>query len=368
VLGDSPVWQTLSGFVNGIASSVASYSEVGVITLLARDSNYKGHVIAEQQVPVGRFIPWRFALDVNTPQWGGHCLAGSFAYSGEDIAFSDAPQISLAAYGFTGVRVNNYGGDYWQLEATKPARQYINKSPSVAILDDTVVLSAGNWSGTETDYDGVGVNSIVGDTVSYSHTAIEAPFAMLTDLSFSISDWQDADGACYRADSDLDGDWSDEACAAFVVEDIAGPEVRFARLKLTDAFGPETEPLTLPWTVEFYDGSQFVISADDSCSAWLNSETVFADVEGSLIANGLTVPSFAYPDSDFRVDLGSAGGLLSAPGVGNTGVIAVSVDLTRQPYFQFDWDGDGAFDDDPTANLFFGKYRSHDKVIFQRQW
>lgn len=367
-LGDGPVWQALSGFVDGVSSSVANYSEVGVITLLARDNDYKGHVIAEQQIPVGRFIPWRFALDVNIPQWGGHCSAGGFAYSGADISFSEAPQILLSAYGFTGARVNNYGGDYWQLEATTPARQYINKSTSVAVLDDTVLLSAGTWSGTETDYDGVGVNSIVGDTVSYSHAAIEPPFAMLTDLSFSISDWQDADGACYRADSDLDGDWSDEACAAFVVEDIAGPEVRFARLKLSDAFGPETESLALPWMVEFYDGAQFVTSADDSCSSWLNSEVTFTDLEGSLIASGLTVPSFAYPDTDFRVDLGSAGSLFSAPGAGNNGVVVVNVDLTRQPYFQFDWDGDGLFDDGPAANLFFGKYRSHDKVIFQRQW
>lgn len=208
----------------------------------------------------------------------------------------------------------------------------------------------------------------------YQKVTPEAPFNVLTDLMLSAADLTDADGgdtvgACYRIDSDNDGDWLEEqVCRSFTLADVVGPQMRFGRLALTGAYGPETAPLPVPWQVEYYDGSDFILNADDSCTQWQSAQLVWADKEGRLIADGLTAPGFGFPATDFRVDAGDAGLIMSAPGAGNQGVIALNVDLSGQSYLQHDWDGDGLFDDDPAADIVFGQYRSHDKVIFQRQW
>ena len=64
--------------------------------------------------------------------------------------------------------------------------------------------------------------------------------------------------------------------------------------------------------------------------------------------------------------MGDAGLQMSAPGEGKSGTVGLRVDLSRLPYLRYDWNGLGGFDDDPSADIYFGKYRSHDKVIFQR--
>src|SRR5690606_15574511 len=43
-------------------------------------------------------------------------------------------------------------------------------------------------------------------------------------------------------------------------------EVRFGRLRLADAFGPETAPLPASFVTEYWDGSVWVQNTDDSCT------------------------------------------------------------------------------------------------------
>jgi MSHA biogenesis protein MshQ len=51
-----------SAFVAGIASVTTNYSEVGLIQLDARDTNYEGQIIDATAINVGRFIPDHFEL------------------------------------------------------------------------------------------------------------------------------------------------------------------------------------------------------------------------------------------------------------------------------------------------------------------
>ena len=44
----------------------------------------------------------------------------------------------------------------------------------------------------------------------------------------------------------------------------------------------------------------------------------------------------------------------------------MQIDMTRFPFLLWDRDGDGVLDA-PEAGITFGQYRSHDRVIFQRQ-
>ncbi|WP_372739709.1 DUF6701 domain-containing protein, partial [Neptunomonas sp.] len=368
---DSVAWTGISsGFSSGVFEDVsARYSEVGIINLYARDADYYGHSISQTAKTVGRFVPWFFTVTANSPQWQAHCSSGDFSYMDEDIGYQTPPELVVSGYSAVGGRVYNYGGSLWKLAAQRSSRFYTDQSASVSTtLSSTVNTSTDTWGGTDADYDGTAINSLTGDSINYVRGALEAPFAGLVDLTLTTADLTDADGACYRIDSDADGDWLEEGCSGFTISNIPAKELRFGRLRLADAYGPETEPLSLPWVTEYYDGSGYIVNSTDSCSAWLTSEVTYSDNDGALIASGQTAAAYAHSGADFRVDAGDAGVTMSAPGAANTGVVGVAVDLTRMPYFFFDWDGDGSFDDAPSANIIFGQYRSNDRVIFQRQW
>jgi MSHA biogenesis protein MshQ len=56
----------------------------------------------------------------------------------------------------------------------------------------------------------------------------------------------------------------------------------------------------------------------------------------------------------------------SAPGDGNSGTVNVTFNLVGAglEYLGFEWDdADGDYDENPTAQLEFGQYRMHDRVI-----
>ena len=371
VANDTVGWLNIStGFSHGVFEDLSvRYSEVGIINLYARDLDFYGHSINQTVTPIGRFIPWSFSVTANSPEWGTHCPSGGFSYLDEKLEFLTAPELTISGLNAVGGRVYNYGGPLWKLDAKRAQRFYTDQSASVSVtLMSLVDSSVDTWGGTETDYDGVAINSLANDTITYMRNALEAPFAGLTDLTFTIADLSDPEGVCYRIDSDADGNWLEEVCRDFTISDIPANELRFGRLKLTDAYGPETEPLSVPWETEYFDGTNFILNTDDSCSAWLVSEATYFDKEGVLIASGATAPAYPHVATDFRVEAGDAGVIMSAPGAGNTGVVGINLDLTKLPYFFFDWDGDGNFDDSPTANVVFGQYRSNDRVIFQRQW
>jgi hypothetical protein len=370
-VNDSLGWLNISAdFSGGIFKDEdARYSEVGAIDLYARDANYYGHDLVQVTTPVGRFIPGYFEVVANAPKWDTHCSPGTFSYMDEEIKYEAVPEITVSAFNAAGEPVKNYGKDLWKLSEKRSGRSYTDVSSTVsATLERSIDLLADTWGDSEKNYDGEATNTLGGDSILYRRSALEAPFEGLVDLSFTAADFTDADDACYRIDSDNDGDLLEEACSAFSIESISAKELRFGRLNLVNAYGPETESLPLPWLAEYYDGTNFITNTDDSCSAWLATEVEYLDSKGELIDLGQTVASYAHSGTDFRVSNGDAGVTMSAPGAGNTGVVNVSVDLTAAPYFRFDWDGDGSFEEEPSANIVFGQFRSNDKVIFQRQW
>ena len=375
-LNDSLNWLNIStGFSAGVfEDSAAAYSEVGVIEVRARDADYYGHNLDEKIISVGRFVPGYLDVAANTPEWGTHCSSDIFSYMDEPIGYQTLPELSITAYNAVGGRVYNYGAGLWKLSAQRP-RSYSDKSGAVsAIFASTINSGTDTWSGSEADYNGEGVNTLGRDSILYQRRGIEAPFEGLVDLTFTAAGLSDDDGVCYRDDTDGDGNWLEESCKDFTIDSISAKEIRFGRLNVVNAFGPETESISLPWRVEYYDGNRFVLNEMDSCSVWLESDVSYTDTDGVLFSSGLIGPAYAFSATDFRVNMGDAGVVLSAPGAGNRGVVNVTVDLNRVPYLKFDWNGiddngDGdSFDDDPNANIVFGQYRSNDKIIFQRQW
>lgn len=62
---------------------------------------------------------------------------------------------------------------------------------------------------------------------------------------------------------------------------------------------------------------------------------------------------------------------LSAPGVGKEGSLVLEYNLTTGgadlPWLQFDWDGDGVADNNPTAKATFGIFKGNPRLIYMRE-
>lgn len=356
-----------SGFSGGVLESDSTYSEVGVISVSARDDSYFGHQIQPQSTSVGRFVPAFFDVFANTPVINAYCASGSFNYIDDWLGFQVAPQFTVRPRSYTGAVTYNYGASLWRLDSGFSERAYEDKSSTVdAAFEASLSGTGGSWQGSDEDFSGDAVSSLLDDEVRYTKGMPEAPFTGSFDVVLSIADLTDEDSVCYKRDSDSDSDWLEEPCEAFRLEAVDALPMRYGRLWLEDTYGPETEALVVPWMTQYFDGDRFVSNGLDSCSSWLESEVLLSDVEQNLIADDKSSLVYAYPDSDFRVEGGSAGVEMSAPGASFVGVIGLQVDMTRYPFLLWDRNNDGV-GDAPEAFITFGQYRSHDRVIFQRQ-
>ena len=89
------------------------------------------------------------------------------------------------------------------------------------------------------------------------------------------------------------------------------------------------------------------------------------------IGGGTTTGQYANIDGvGVNFNSSDADHYFTAPGEGNTGSFDIEMDLTNRPWLRFDWNQDGDFLNDiqmPPANIGFGSYRGHDRIIYWRE-
>jgi MSHA biogenesis protein MshI len=179
---------------------------------------------------------------------------------------------------------------------------------------------------------------------------------------------------------------------------IGTHEFRYGRLLVDNAYGPETEDLGIPLRIEYFDGSNFVVNTDDSCTALLfdlsapaltyigtSYEAPLGNGDTSIEAGGdFTVTMFqgrtnrlADGNTDDSDDADRPF-ITSAPLGENTGRVLVEFDLgdvnlpTSLDFLRYDWRGDADdydeipnnnYNNNPRGIVEFGTYRGHDRVI-----
>ncbi len=357
-------------FAGGAATaSTLRYSEVGSFTLevgAADFLNTAGVNVSGTGVVVGRFTPFEFGVGLNAPQFGTAC--GTFTYAGQPFVYATAPVITVTARNRTGGVTQNYTGAWWKITDAKLAADG-NKTYAAATgtLDlgllpapDPVIADTGGGTGTLTFGAGGGLGFVRGAPV--------APFDAEVSLSLDVVD---EDDVVHAANPVRFGDASPGNGIAF----SNGKDVRWGRLALQNAHGSERLALALPARAQYFDGAGFATNTDDNCSGFSPAgELVLSnDIEANEIDGDIAIAA-----SSTAASVGSdpfAGGdanlTFSAPGAGETGFTDVTVDLAPGaadlPWLQFDWDGDGSHDDNPTARATFGVFQGSDVVIHVRE-
>ena len=178
-----------------------------------------------------------------------------------------------------------------------------------------------------------------------------APFASVIDISFDITD---NDGVTFPANP-------------FVIDDIAFPagnsEQRWGRLKVDNAFGSELIDLAAPLHGEFYKGATFVMNTDDDCPMLSLATEVDVSNPASGTRNGgqsmiIGAGTTSVTSGDPSLANGVDSMIFSALVTGNTGSVDMLVDVVAgsKYWLQYDWDGDGNHDNDPTGRVSFGLF------------
>jgi len=316
---------------------------------------------------VGRFYPDHFAV-ANSSLVDAH-FDCAFSYMEQPLPFNY--RLEARAVGGTSA-LSNYGAAY--ANNITPTLVYVAESN-----DSGVDLGARVNDGVTKVWTNGAV--IVAPTNAVFSRLSTAPYTdgpyINTRFGIKLTDVFDV-----RSMTGLDmnansaGSCSAASCTAKTLGSAIN--LRYGRLRLDDAFGPETAILPVNFATEYWAGSFFVTNPNDSCTKILRSAITYQPPGNILTPANLTVPltggttTGSYSSisaTEINFTGGSAQHFFTAPTNKAQGAFNVDVDLTSYPWLRFDWNQDGNHSDIslPTARFGFGSYRGHDRIIYWRE-
>ena len=185
--------------------------------------------------------------------------------------------------------------------------------------------------------------------------------------------------------------------------EIGEHEFRYGRLLVENAYGSAFEDLEIGIVIEYFDGTDFIVNTDDSCTAIVHTAATsqldfvpgtFEDFGGpdtfedddTSVENGGDTTLTIFEGQTLRLEDGDTDStndsdrpfFTTAPVNEETGRVLVEFDLSQSglDFLEYDWRGgvgelddydevpEGTnYDDNPRGIIEFGSYRGHDRVI-----
>jgi MSHA biogenesis protein MshQ len=346
------------------------WDQVGSFTVQPRlgDNDYlgAGDITPTTSVTIGRFYPDHFTLKPTSLVINSCATSPALIYMGQPAA---SWTYTLEAQGFTGTVMKNYGiygspaaKPYGVAENANNGTNVISRLSATKAAIDTGVWTSGIWAPTTP-----------GATFDRAATP-DAPYSSLQ-LGLGVKDTFDLRSLSVK---DMDATTTSVCSGASCTEIALGSpwDVRYGRLRLDDAFGPETFPLNVNFITEYWVGNHFSLNTSDSCTLVPRSAITYpagniaADANRTVsLTGGSTQGTYAnLTATDVKFNAGTAGQIFTSP-AGGKGRFVVGVNLTTLPWLRFDWNQDGDYSDLllPNANFEFGSYRGNDRIIYWRE-
>jgi hypothetical protein len=367
-------------FSNGAATGTDfTWSEVGILRAIPSvgDGDYltAGDVTGSLSEPIGRFIPSRFVVVLNSPLLDTACSAGGFTYQSQTFGYGTPPVITATAVAASGATTTNYTGAFFKLaNMTLSGRNYFSPAGTLDISGlppstvDPAIAALGGGVATLTFSGGSGL--------AFAKGAPQAPFLAQVELSIDV---QDSDGVAAVGAAPLGNPVTFGASGGMPFS--GGQEIRYGRVRIGTAVGSERIDLPVPMRAEYYASAAagFVTNTADTCTSnvslgfssytenltaacVLDSGAPGASGMGCAVAAPLALrfqePPAATAGGDFNLRL-------AAPGAGNQG--SVVIDATVPSWLRFDWNTGTAGDENPVGQATFGIFGGERRQIYTRE-
>lgn len=390
-------------FVN----SDISWSQVGSIVISPTLENY----LEQGAVPnyaasgtVGRFYPHRYVLantnPINTCSINPSAVPlQQFHYMGRVFNAENVDpttlglQFTLNAVDASGKPVSNYDPDY-----KSDGNTTVNDAYGVATVDFSAFTAAQNLDVRLVNNAGAkiapgtwvrGVMNVNQPQAQFGRLSTpDGPFTNVR-VGLAVKDCLDK-RLLAGANLTLD---TTNSCSApnNNAYELARFDARYGRLRLDDAFGPETANLPVNFYTEHWIGNRFVRNLNDNCTKILRSNIFYpngniltsSNLTVSLNGGNTTGTYGSMNSTEIIFGSGDAKHTFTAPTGGAQGKFTVNVDLTSYQWLRFDWNNTEGVPTDlecinkapesekSDCNLIatfgFGSYRGHDRIIYWRE-
>jgi hypothetical protein len=335
----------------------ARYDEAGAFTLQLKDSTFANVDAADStdaqrwitgSANVGRFIPDHFTFTEVQAEFAPGC-SGAFTYAGQTFGYALLPtgRITAMTGHATPVITRNYtSGTLYKLTAIAQS-DFI---PAVGTLEEVVLPDP---DATLTNL-GNGVTEVTlsaATQLRFQRGAVADQFG--ADIAILLGALTEGDGVSFLGGPIAFG----EASAGNGVEFTGGANaVRFGRLVVDNAHGPEQHVLPVPFRAEYWNGG-FQRNTNDACTALAPADFSISTTL-SLAAPTVTATS----PGEWRLNLTQ--NPVAVPGVATiTAVLGANY-----PWLQTDnTDADVLYNNDPQGLASFGLSNEQDRRIFQRE-
>jgi MSHA biogenesis protein MshQ len=110
---------------------------------------------------------------------------------------------------------------------------------------------------------------------------------------------------------------------------------------------------------EHFDGADFIVTSNNDCVSYDASKISLTNISlDPALTNVVGGVGFFVEGKTQSIEL-------EAPGAEHSGQIGVIYDT--HDWLEYDWDNDGAHDNDPSAIATFGVFRGNDRMIYWRE-
>lgn len=320
-----------SSFTDGIATvSNLNWSEAGVVTLTATNSTFLGNALTTTGTTgnLGRFIPDHFAITPGSVTTG--CTSGNFTYFGQD-GFSTA--FTLIAQNTANATTQNYTGNFAKFNPTAWNNYNFTAAwlPAAPNPASTLLASATAPTGTWNN----GATPVIAKHLASRPAAPVAPVTITVNAKPA-----DTDGV---------------TMASAVAVQTAATPLRYGRIVLQNAYGPETAAIKMRLLTQYYNGAAFITSPDDTCSKYSATNLTCSNLIGPVACTDVTASGVDISNGQYFT--------LSAPHKTGTLLYTLAVD----PWLQYEWIAPIDYKDNPTGRANFGIYRGNDRIINWRE-
>ena len=384
-----------TAFTSGqLVSDIATYDNVGAFQLQLIDSSFTsvdaadtagdctstGRYVCSSTLVVGRFVPDHFSVSYNTPIFATACGAGGFTYAGQTFSYSagSAPVMTLRAENVANNATTLYTGNWLRVTSSSlTGKAYTVASGTLDTTGisgtDPVISDSGAGTATLTFSSGAGI--------SFQRTTPVAPFDAEISLAINVID---ADGVTYASNPARFGAASAGNGMAF----SSGKPMRYGRLRLQNAFGPQGNDLPVTLLAEYWNGSAFATNTLDSCTTLAAGNFALSGYTGGISAanikpgapaagnvsvggafsNGVGVLRLTKP-SPTALTPGGVVICADLDGAAPTDATCVATTPANLPWLKGNWGNSITYIDDPKARVTFGLFGAQPKqFIFLREY